>query len=466
MSTAAFVLCGYKSEEPGPLQGALNFAVTNAIGAVLVVVGVALLYGRTGALNLAQIGHTLGPHADGLVLTAFVFLVTGFAIKAAVVPFHFWLADAHAVAPTPVCILFSGVMVELGLFGIMRVYWTVFAGVLDPHTAALRSILLGAGVLTAVVGAVMCFAQRHIKRLLAFSTVSHMGIMVIGFGLLDRTALAGMALYVMGHAMVKAALFLCAGIVLHRFESIDEIELRGHGRKTPWVAGLFMFSGFGLCGMPPWGTFWGRALISESAARLGYEWLSVIDFMVAGLTGAAVFRVAGRVFAGWGPAETEFPRGSQQIKEKPETAGGHKKIPPVMYGPTLILSLLGLLMGVWPGLAPGMDAIAGRITNRSGYTARVLADVVLPMPTPKPYELKTGELATGIGTIVFALALALATLFRKSLTTKAVKLPYKVLQASIGGLRDLHSGIIPDYVAWLTLGLAAFAALVVYFLRP
>jgi multicomponent Na+:H+ antiporter subunit D len=100
-SVAAYALAGYRTEDPGSLQGALNFAVTNSVGAFLVLSGIALLYGRTGALNLAQIGRTLdaGP-ADRLVIVAFVLLLAGFFVKAAVVPFHFWLADAYAVAPT------------------------------------------------------------------------------------------------------------------------------------------------------------------------------------------------------------------------------------------------------------------------------------------------------------------------------------------------------------------------------
>src|SRR5581483_12300698 len=95
--------------------------------AYLILTGIALLYARTGALNLAQIGHTLaGQRPDGLVIVALTLLVCGFLVKAAVVPFHLWLADAHAVAPAPVCVLFSGVMVELGLLAVARCYWTIF----------------------------------------------------------------------------------------------------------------------------------------------------------------------------------------------------------------------------------------------------------------------------------------------------------------------------------------------------
>src|SRR5207253_10634799 len=100
MGVAAYALTGYKVEQPGVLQGALNFAITNTIGAFLVLFGIALLYGRTGALNLAQIGEALARRpADGLMIGSFVLLTVGFLIKAGAVPFHFWLSDAYAVAP-------------------------------------------------------------------------------------------------------------------------------------------------------------------------------------------------------------------------------------------------------------------------------------------------------------------------------------------------------------------------------
>lgn len=109
MSVAAYALTGYKIEEEKSLEGALNLAVVNSVGAFLILIGIALLYGRTGGLNLAQIGRELATRpADGLVVVSFALIVSGLAVKGALVPFHFWVADAHAVAPTPVCVLFSG----------------------------------------------------------------------------------------------------------------------------------------------------------------------------------------------------------------------------------------------------------------------------------------------------------------------------------------------------------------------
>ena len=101
MGAAAFVLAGFMIEKRAPLEGSFNFAVTNSIGGIMVLLGISLVYGRTGALNLAQIGVALGhSHLDGLVVVAFALIVCGFLVKAAIVPFHFWLADAYAVAPT------------------------------------------------------------------------------------------------------------------------------------------------------------------------------------------------------------------------------------------------------------------------------------------------------------------------------------------------------------------------------
>ena len=192
MSVSAYVLVGYEVRKRAALEGALTFAVTNTVGSILLLFGIALLYGRTGALNLAQMGVALSAApADALVAVAFALVASGLLVKAAVVPFHLWTADAYAVSPTPVCILLAGAFSELGLYGLARVYWTVFDGTLD--TGGLRAVLVGAGVLTGLLGAVMCAAQHHLKRMLAFATIAQVGLFLVGLGLLSADGVAGAA---------------------------------------------------------------------------------------------------------------------------------------------------------------------------------------------------------------------------------------------------------------------------------
>ena len=236
-SVAAYALAGYRTTDPGSVRGALNFAITNSVGAILVLAGIALLYGRTGALNLAQLGQSLaGRPADRLVVVAFLLLMVGFFVKAAVVPFHFWLADAYALAPTVVGVLFAGVVSELGLYAVVRVYWTVFS---DPLAGieGLRGVMLLGAVTTALVGGVMCLLQHHLSRMLAYATVSHVGLTLAGFALLGPAGTGGAVLYLVADGMLKGSLFISVGILDHHLGDVDELRLQGRGRHLAVAGG-------------------------------------------------------------------------------------------------------------------------------------------------------------------------------------------------------------------------------------
>ena len=310
MGVAAYALTAYRPEEKGPVQGALNFAITNSVGAYLSLSGIGLIYGRTGALNMAQIGRDIARHGPGgpssLVVVAFLLILMGLLIKSAIVPFHFWLADAHAVAPTPVCVLFSGVMVELGLYGIARVCWSMFGDGLG-HRATISSAFLALGLLTAIVGALFCFRERHIKRLLAFSTISHAGMFLVGLSWLTPLGLAGVAVYVIGHGLVKAALFLCVGIVLHRLGSVNETWLHGRGRRLPVTGAVFTLAALGLADLPPFATYLGKGWISGTGAAHGAAWAAIVLIACSVLVGGAVLRVAGVSSTGWVIRQPKIP---------------------------------------------------------------------------------------------------------------------------------------------------------------
>jgi len=451
MSVAAYALTATKIEEEESLMGAFNFAVSNSVGSFLVLVGIALIYGRTGALNLAQVGAALqGRPADGLVIAAWVLIASGFSVKAALVPFHFWLADAHAVAPTPVCVLFSGVMVELGLYAVLRVYWTAFAGTLAVHEDGLRIMLFVAGTLSAILGAVLCFAQRHLKRLLAFSTISHMGLFLIGAACFTADGLAGAGVYVLAHGFVKGGLFLCAGIVLNRFGSVDENRLRGRGRFLGWVNVLFAAGGLALSGMPPFGTCSGKALIEDAAERLGHGWVSVIFLVCSALTGGAVLRAAASLFLGWGHdlnKEAHTPKHEQK-----ETDEKYQRAPLVMLAPVAALLLLALGVGLWPALLNEARRAAAGFQDPVRYASLVLSSrppaVVSAPQEPPPHGYLMGA-ASALG----AAALALLALFRHRLP-HALRRLGRAGKPLLSALHAVHSGHVGDYVVWIVAGVA------------
>ena len=461
MSTAAFALTGLKTQEPAPLQGAFNFAVTNTIAAFMVLTGIAFLYAITGALNMAQIGLLLPHRHDPLVLFAFALITCGFFTKAAVAPFHFWLPDAHAVSPTPVCVLFSGVMVELALYAVARLYAVIFIPALDANTAVPRGVLLGFGALTVVVGGFMCYAEHHIKRLLAFSTVSHAGLMLLAVALKGTLATAGFLVYFAGHALVKSSLFFVAGMLLHRYRTMSEPVLHGRAKDQLGTAALWFLGGLGLAGFPWFGTALGDALISNAADADGIRWVSYAFLLSGALTAGAVFRVGLHAFLGWG--DEPISDRSAQVDEMPETKQNRRRPWHQAAAPMVCLGAAIALMFA-PRVREEALMAANRMESHAAYLHAVYRGTLLPLKLPPDLDLsaRTAALHGGIASLL-GLALALTSVFRKRLGRRWRVGAY--LEGQLGGLRALQSGHVGDYVLWMTIGTVALGGAYVVLLR-
>ncbi|MFF2121278.1 complex I subunit 5 family protein [Kitasatospora sp. NPDC058184] len=449
MGAAAYALTGYRIEDPRPLHGALTFGIVTSFAAYCSLLGIGLLYARTGELNLARLGRQLaGHHTDVLTVAAFALIATALLVKAAAVPFHFWLPDAHAVAPTPVCMLMSGAMVELGVYGIARVYWTVFAGPGGIPHQAFHTTFTAIGVLTALLGALMCWQQRHLKRLLAFSTISHVGLFLIALALLTPDGATGTAVYVAAHGLVKAALFALTGVLLDRYGSVDEHGLHGKARDLRTVGVLFVAGALALAGMPPFGTGLGKAL-SEDAAGHWQPWLPAVFVAASAATGAAALRAALRIFFGAGPAPHSRPDGDEITGEgeEPEIRSPQRALPRTMTIVPAGLIGLAVLVGSLPAIPAALARGAAVFTDPDGYTAVVLTHVDTPPgPVPAADWTVTGVLL-GLLSAAVALALATAALHRSAADRHAAA-------RAVRALRRLHSGHLGDYLAWLALGVA------------
>ncbi|HEY3912044.1 MAG TPA: proton-conducting transporter membrane subunit [Stellaceae bacterium] len=437
MSVAAFALTAYQLEMPS-LAGALNFTVTNSLASFMMLGGVGLVYARAGVLDFQALGHAVARDGPDPVTTgAFCLLAAALMIKAAILPFHFWLSDAHAVAPSPVSVIFSGAMVGLGLFALAKLAFQVFAGSAEVH-ALTHGLLMALGAATAVVGGLMTRAQRHLKRMLAFSTITHLGIMLTGLAALSATGLAGLFAYLVGHGLVKGALFMLVGVLLAERASVDELGLYGLGRGLA-PAGAAMALGGLLLGGAPWGVLdAGTRLVADAGSSAAGRWVAGAVVFGTALTGATVLRATGRIFLGLGP-EPDPEEAASPSQEEQEKADRPLWL---MLAPCLLLLALALTPG----------DLAKRFAAESvGPFAPVLAGSTAALA-------HTGR-ATMLSWMSVALAVAVAAfdLGRAHLPRPLLAAVDALSRPLFLVLGELHSGLVGDYVVWIAVGLACFS---------
>lgn len=435
MSVAAFALTAYRLEMPS-LAGALNFTVTNSLASFMMLGGVGLIYARAGVLDFDAIGQVVARGGrDPVLIAAFCLLSAALMIKGAILPFHFWLSDAHAVAPSPVSVIFSGAMVGLGLFGLTKLIYVVFA-YSGQARFLVHGMFMGLGAATAVVGAVMTWTQRHLKRMLAFSTIAHLGIMLTGIAALSATGLAGIFVYLIGHGLVKGALFMLVGILLAERAKVDELDLFAAGRGLA-PAGVLMAIGGLLLGGAPWGLLdTGTGLVGAAGSSASGAWVEAAVLFGTALTGATVLRAAGRIFLGLGQAPS--PEEAESPTEEEQEPSGR----PVW----LMLAPCILLLGL--ALLPGRLAksVAGEFV---GPFAPVLAAHRVAFPE-SPAVLAWASTAITV-------AIASWDLARERLPRGLIASLDAITVPAGRGLAALHSGLVGDYVVWIAVGLACFS---------
>lgn len=341
----SFVLVGITGEGRA-LRAGFKYLVMAVSSSVTVLLAIAFLYSITGSLNMADVGSLLSE--TGYVSAADVALLlmlVSFAVKAALFPLHVWLPDAHSIAPSPVSALLSGLMIKMGVLGIFRVLFTIYGqGFADLSSAwsALAGVLAWAGALAIVAGSGMAIIQKDLKVMIAYSSVSHIGYIILGLCLLTTGGMTGGLFNILAHAMGKACMFMVAGLFIYKHRARRIYSLRGLGRSMPITSGAFAIAAMSIVGLPPTAGFMAKWYLLGGCLERGQYAFVVMVLAGSLLSAIYCFRVVYYLFF------TGLRAQGQPLEEGPAT----------MFVPAAVLAAGTLFFGVFSSLlTPSMNAI-------------------------------------------------------------------------------------------------------------
>ncbi len=292
VASYALVAYGCAHEE---LEAAFKYAVLGTLASTLILIAIALIYSLTGSLNMAQIAtHLAGLGDERPLLLASALFVCGFGLKAALVPFHTWLPDAHPSAPAPISAMLSGVLIKaIGIYALMRIVFNI-VGAGEAELAALRWL----GVLSMVLGGVLAAGQSDIKRLLAYSSIGQMGYVALGLGLATPLGVVGAVYHLVNHAVFKSLLFFNAGAVERATGTRELGRLGGLGRRMPVTSATSLVASLSIAGLPPFNGFFSKLIVVVACVQAQAHGFALVAVLMSAVTLAYQLRIQRHAFAG------------------------------------------------------------------------------------------------------------------------------------------------------------------------
>ncbi len=355
IASYALVAFGTEAEE---LEASFKYAIMGSVASSLVLLGIALVYAYTSTLNMADISLVL-EQRRGVFLLNFisVLFLAGFGLKAALIPFHAWLPDAHPSAPAPISAMLSGVLIKvLGVYAIMRIFFNVLG---SNSTILLMLMLLG--TLSMLIGVVLALVQWDFKRLLAYHSISQIGYVVLGMGLGTPLGLLGGLFHLFNHSVFKSLLFLNSGAVDYALEVRDLRQMGGLKERMPVTANTSLIASMSIAGIPPFNGFWSKLLIIIACVqshRILYAICAVIGSI---LTLASFMKVQRYAFFG------KLNKKWQNIRE----------VPWAMRFSMVILGFVCVIGGLLatPLFKPYLESAVEVLTMGRGYAAAVFSNI-------------------------------------------------------------------------------------------
>jgi proton-translocating NADH-quinone oxidoreductase chain N len=351
MAISTFLLVAFYNEEPASLEAGIKYLVQSAVGSALVLLGIALIFSQTGTTNFAVIWQATSA-ASPVMAVSGILLIVGFGVKAALVPLHTWLPDAHSQAPSGISAMLSGVVIEAGMIAMLRSL--SFMGKIDFNWGA---VLLAFGCLNILVGNLMALRQTEVKRMLAYSSLVHVGYMMVGFGMSfmygQLNGAAGGFFHLITHSMMKGLAFMAAGTLLYALHlknnehvPLTLSDLNGASRKYPIVAFALSVALLALGGLPPLAGFMSKWQILVAGAEAKDTLMLVVIVFVALNSVLSLGYYA--------PLVNRLYR-----RETSAAVENGQPVPMMMIIPLVVLVLAVVVIGLWPA---AMDFFTSKAT--------------------------------------------------------------------------------------------------------
>jgi proton-translocating NADH-quinone oxidoreductase chain N len=349
---SSYALVAYLGDRSG-IEAAVKYLIQGSVGSGLILIGIAILYGLFGTLNMAQIAQNINSVSSLSVFVPLVLLITGFGVEAAVFPLNAWLPDAHSSAPSSISAILSGIAIKVGIYAVARVIFTI------SGTSNIFHFLLLLGLITLLVGEMSAFKQNNIKRMLAYSSMGQVGLIVFAFGIGTSAGIAGGLFQIVSHALAKSALFLAVGYMIYRTGSMAISSMNGIGKRMPFVSFACVIAAFSLVGLPPFAGFPSKFLIVRAALAQGDVLFTVlIGIVLVGtvIEGAYFFRVVQALYF-------RDSNKNARLEKAPASAAV----------PILVLLVLIVAFGIYPDfLMPLLNSAASELLDKAGYIKGVL----------------------------------------------------------------------------------------------
>lgn len=274
-SVASYALVAFGTERH-ELEAAFKYTVMSTVGSLFILLGIAFLYSYTSTLNMADMANVLAQKGmSNIVIMVSILFIMGFGLKAALVPFHAWLPDAHPSAPAPISAMLSGVLIKsLGIYTLCRFFYNIIG-----INSSFSSILMILGTLSMVIGVFLAIGQWDFKRLLAYHSISQIGYVILGIGLGTPLGIIGGLFHLFNHSVFKSLLFLNSGAVEYATGTRDLKKMGGLMTKMPITGATCLIASMSIAGIPPFNGFWSKLIIIIAAVQanhLGYAFWAVL----------------------------------------------------------------------------------------------------------------------------------------------------------------------------------------------